>query len=127
MKIIQSQSKPFGCNDRQSRSPLMRGNKQSLGCSLRLATKERRKGHKTVSKLVVAGLIYKALESEKVSFLKALFRAESYSHIYLKSYSIAAVQLLTGALKCVFFFKTWMQSPWQYVSQQQVNKSNIRQ
>lgn len=64
----------------------MHGNKQSLGCSFSLTTKERRKGPKTVPKLVVTGIIYKALEAKEVSLLEALSRAESYSHIYLKSY-----------------------------------------
>lgn len=64
----------------------MHGNKQSLGCSLNLTTKERRKGLKTVSELVVTGIIYKALKAKKVSLLEAFPRAELYSHIYLKSY-----------------------------------------
>lgn len=79
--ITQSYGKPLGCRERQ-RSLLMPVKQQSFGYSLK-TTQDRRKGLK---KLVVTGLIHKALESKKVPVLKCLTGAQFYSQTYPKSH-----------------------------------------
>lgn len=79
--ITQSYGKPLGCRERQ-RSLLMPVKQQSFGYSLK-TTQDRRKGLK---KLVITGLIHKALESKKVPVLKCLTGAQFYSQTYPKSH-----------------------------------------
>lgn len=101
MKIIRPQSKPSGRYERQSKSLLMQRNKQSFCCSLRLTTKARRKGHKNVSKLVVTGLMYKALESKKVSFLEAYSEQNLFPHLFEILFSRSSTALNRSTKMCI--------------------------